>query len=1048
MVFPYGKEDTDYNIDGNPSSGYVFNGATSVFWCRLRDLLPNEIRTMFNTTVAADCFSATSLINQFDTFQECFPEEIWRLDIQRKYIRTFTGESVDNSKPKHDVQYLRDMMQGRKKYQRRQWIRDQEIYFGTKNLMNTVVGDDNRITFRCFTPTGDDIVVQPDYTLHIKPYSDMYLSVMFGNGGTQQVRAKGGTEYTIECPLSTMDDTQVTIYGANRIQELSDLSACYIAANNFSMATKLRKLVLGNTTEGYNNSRLVSLTLGNNKLLEELDIRNCANLTGSINLSQCNNLLKLYAEGTRLTGVTFATNGKVQIAHLPSTINTLIMRNLNDLTDFQATLNRLESLTLQGGTLDSKEIVTNSLNTLQVLYLYDIDWTVPDTTMMNTIKDMFYSLLTGSVYISGAIRNQELIAYANKWSDLEVSYNAQNLVEQYLATYVNADGTTLYELYVDRGSAPPDIVSLGYINTPAQEPTAQYTFAYSGWDDITSVMLTPRTITAEYTETLRSYTVAWYSRAGLSLGSATVNYGQEAVYSGEIPTDTSQEASYIYKVFAGWDKSTGFVTSDMSVYAVWETAALPASGTDIKDMSVAAIYGVTRAGLVDDYFEQKDYTDITLGHDFNFSNVESETIAQEMYLDGQTQTRTNITLFGENSPSFTLAIDFRFTDTANTNNTLLACFDENGNKGFRLRMNNNPDIQWGDRNVNVGYQGYRDIVVLRHRAGENKLYVYSSNGNNSLFANAISSSELTRTTTAETEQKLVLGGIYYEGDGGYGDKGEGYIYWAKIWYDDLGDANARALAAWTHEKLRFENCTTNIGTNKGRYALAGNTSQRASLSFISNACLVDRLKGMNSTNTNGGGWDASAMRTFMNARLPDALPTVWRSLLKKVKISATAGNKSTNVLVSEDWFYLPCLREMGGSNDSPYNAEGAIISWFTSDIRRAKFRGMIIPDDVTYYTHSSDPTLDSNVTIKSGDVWKQNGNSTCYIYATDEEVRYYGLSKSVAANIGGYWVSACSYWERSPHVAYSTSFWYTSANGISAGYAASNAYAVCPCFSI
>ena len=153
-------------------------------------MLPSEITSTF-TSVAAECFSATHLINQFDAYQECYPEEIWRLDIQRKYIRTFTGESIDNSKPKHDVQYLRDMMQGRKKYQRRQWVRDQEIYFGTKNLMNTVVGDNNRITFRCFTPTGDDVVVKPDYTLKITPYSDMYLSVMFGNGGTQQIRAKG-----------------------------------------------------------------------------------------------------------------------------------------------------------------------------------------------------------------------------------------------------------------------------------------------------------------------------------------------------------------------------------------------------------------------------------------------------------------------------------------------------------------------------------------------------------------------------------------------------------------------------------------------------------------------------------------------------------------------------------------------------------------------------------------------------------------------------------------------------------------------------------------
>jgi hypothetical protein len=77
------------------------------------------------------------------------------------------------------------------------------------------------------------------------------------------------------------------------------------------MATKLKKLVIGNTTPGYNNAKLISLTLGNNQLLEELDIRNCNNLTGAVNLAQCNNLLKFYAEGTKLTGVTFASNGAI-----------------------------------------------------------------------------------------------------------------------------------------------------------------------------------------------------------------------------------------------------------------------------------------------------------------------------------------------------------------------------------------------------------------------------------------------------------------------------------------------------------------------------------------------------------------------------------------------------------------------------------------------------------------------------------------------------------------------------------------------------------------
>lgn len=1064
LIFPYGKEDTDYNIDGNPASGYVFNGATSVFWCRLRDLLPGEITSTFQN-VTAECFSATNLIQQFDDYQECYPEEIWRLDIQRKYIRTFTGESVDNSKPKHDVQYLRDMMQGRKKYQRRQWVRDQEIYFGTKNLMNTVVGDDNRITFRCFTPTGDDIVVQPDYTLRITPYSDMYLSVMFGNGGTQQVRAKGGTEYTIECPLATMDDTQVTIYGANRIQALSDLSACYIAANNFSMADKLRKLVLGNTTPGYNNSRLVSLTLGRNELLEELDIRNCKNLTGSINLAECSNLLKLYAEGTSLTGVTFATNGKVQIAHLPGTINTLTMRNLNNLTDFQATLEALETLTLQGGTLNSLEVINNCIDTLQVLYLYDIDWTgsnsLADTTLLNQLYNLFYSMITGKVYISGQVRNQELVNYENSWKDLDVSYNAENLVTQYLVTYVNADdkNSILFTTYVDRGSTPPDPYAEGWIEKPTLESDAQYIYSFgtetdgvydvgSGWSDMDGVITAPKTITAVYTKETRKYTVTWYSRAGLSLGSVEAEYGSEVVYSGDTPVNTTEEGILIYNVFAGWNKSTGFIKEDTDVYAIWERAELPAlpenGGKSLEDMTAGEIFAITSSGQAGNYFEQKDYHDITLGHDFDFENVESKVLAENLYLDGKTAQNTGIQLFGENERSFTLAIDFRFTDLTNTNNTLLSCYEEDGSEGFRLRMNANPDIQWGDKNLNVGYRGYRDMVVLRHIKGDDKLYVYSSNGNNSGFAGAITRSELTRNRSTNTEQTLALGAIRFIADGGYDDYGSGYIYWAKIWYDDLGDTNARALASWSHEVMRVEFCGSE------RYRLAGGTSQRSNASFISNTLLVDRLRQMNPTNTNVGGWDGCAMRTFINDRLPLALPTVWRSMLKKVKISATEGNQSHTVLVSEDYFYLPCYTEMGGSG-TPYTSEGDAISWFTSDIRRAKYRGLIVPPDATYYTDANDPTTISTYTVYSGDVWRKSNNGRCWVYATAEDIRKYGLSTTdgVQCTNGAWWISAYNWWERSPNVGTTTTFWYVTNNGYSYnGSAASNLYGVCPCFSI
>lgn len=1031
LIFPYGREDHDYNIDGNPASGYVFNGAASTFWCRLRDLLPGEITNTF-TSVEAECFSATHLINQFDAFQECYPEELWRLDIARKYIRTFTGLSVDNSVPKHDVQYLRDMMQGRKKYQRRQWVRDQEIYFGTMNLMNHVVGDNNRITFRCFTPSGDDVVVKPDYTLRIIPFSDMYLSVMFGNGSTQQVRAKAGQEYTIECPLSFMDDTQVTIYGANRIQALSDLSACYIAANNFSMASKLRKLVMGNTTAGYSNPKLVSLTLGSNKLLEELDIRNCESLTGSINLSQCSNLIKLLAEGTSLTGVTFATNGKVEVVHLPDTVNTLIMRNLNKLTDFQVNLDSLETLTLQGGAINSLDLISESIDTLRVLNLYDIDWTLADTSLLNSMLNLFYSLVTGKVYVSGAIRQQELLQYANTWDDLVVTYNADNVVTQYLATYVNADGEVLHEEYVYRGSYPRDPVALGIIPMPTQESTAQYDFTFSGWDDLTSAMLTPRTIAATYDTTIRTYTVNWYSRAGLLLHSVSAKYGSEVVYPGETPTNTSEESTYVYNLFAGWNKSTGYITGDVDVYAIWDRAELPALGKDMKDMTAGEIFAIISSGKAANYFTTKDHIDISVGHDFSFENVESRLIAENYQLDGTENTvlDTGIQLFGADARSFTLAISYQFTDTT-ADGTMLSCFKYDGSEGFRLRYSANPGVQWGDKAATTGYQSKKEMLVLRWNKDDPlRLFIYNYNTATSTFSDDLLTAELLRTRATETNATLIIGAHRFD-DGVLDGFTSGKIHWCKIWFDDLGAVNSKQLAAWPHETWRADYANT------GCYYLAPEgTSQKSNASFILNHLVSDRTRNMNrmvnGENTNAGGWESSEMRAWLNNKLIEAFPVTWRTMLKQVKIKATAGKQSSTIVTSKDYVYLASRNELHPYTDEPYASEGShIYSWYTTDRHRVKFFGIPIRDDVKYFSGDTDPRDITSNNVSEGDIWLK----------TTESNRGYILHD-------GEWHAAYYWWARSPGVTSSTYFMFVHYYGYVATSGASATNGVCPCFSI
>lgn len=249
-------------------------------------------------------------------------QKLWRLDYVRKYERTYRDGNT---------RFLEQMMNGKKKYQRRQFERDQEIYMATKFVGTSITSD--QIMFRCNTPVG--AVVSPDYTLHLTPYSNMYLDVMFGNSSVKQIRAKAGQTYDITCPYATMDDTAVLVYAASRIQSMGDVSTCYIHDNDFSKAEKLKELIIGNTTEGYSNTFLTNLVIGNNKLLEKLDIRNTPNLTTSLDFSKCLNLKELFATGSGLTGVLFANGGKIATALLPDTLTSIKMQNLMYLTDLE-----------------------------------------------------------------------------------------------------------------------------------------------------------------------------------------------------------------------------------------------------------------------------------------------------------------------------------------------------------------------------------------------------------------------------------------------------------------------------------------------------------------------------------------------------------------------------------------------------------------------------------------------------------------------------------------------------------------------------------------
>ena len=944
LEITYGKEDTDFYVDGDPTSSYIFRAAGSTFFCRVRDLFNSELQAMFVDRENVNAWSSDGLINQWDKAQSQFPEEIWRLDIQRKYLRTYQGISIDNSiAGTANPRFLTEMLNGRKKYQRRMFERNQELYMATKYFGNKATQD--QIMMRFNNPVG--ATVEQDFTLYLTPYSDMYIGVKFGNVTPTNFRAKAGVEYTIPYGIDA-DTADITlIYGASFIQAIGDLSKCYVGDNDFSKATRLQSLTVGSDVDGYENTYMTKITLGNNKLLEYLDVKNVTGLNSVIDLSQCSNLLELHAEGSGATGVIFANGGKLQKAYIPSVIS-LTMKNLNNIEIFDIeNYSNLQTLIVENTPFINTYEVVNAANKLNILRLIGMNWNegyqIEDTSILNrllTIRGIGndgyetpVSVLAGNFY-SSIVKQKELETYVSTWKDLEITYST--LIEQYAVIFVNDDGTVLEVQYVDKGGDAVDPATrVDNPIVPTKESSVQYDYTFAGWDGNLTKIFSDRTITATYSESLRSYTIKYVSK-GTVMQSSTGLYGENVPYTGITPTYTLEESGYVYYLFNRWDKS-GFIDGDKTVNAIFdrfEYTESSFSGKELADLSPVEIYAMNKLGLAESIITDKDPYTIVIGNDIDYDDIESKLlISEKTYFGGSNYVDTGIQLLDEDR-DFVLAIDYEFLSGNKANAVLAQCFQANGANGFKLWYSNSTDFTgakftWGTTSDNVISINNREIIVIRHKKGDNNLTIYKSN----LDGEEVLTVNLTRTKSTIGTGTLVFGCARAD-DGIYENYAIGNINWAKLWYADLGADVCKSLAMWTHESITLEAC----GFRK--YYLTENTSKRCSFSLLASH-LLGKTKKWNPSNTNDGGWANSALNKSLNTRLYNAMPTQIKSLLKQVIVYSSVGKQSSELSSSDCYITIPALVEVDPTRTSePYNSEGTSISYMnTNSSRKRAFDG-------------------------------------------------------------------------------------------------------------
>ena len=927
QVYRYGLEDTDVDEKGEE----IFRESDSTFFCRIRDLFSNELKAMYNTLESRNAWHAESFINKADEWQSQFPEELWRIDITRKYIRTYNGSFING---KGDAQFLVNMANGKMKYHRRQWERSQEKYMASKYQSSVASGDNS--VFRCSVPNGE-LAVQPNYRLKLTPYAYMYLNVKYGTQNPIQLRAEPNKVY--EIPFDGEKADIVDVYSSSLIQDFGDLSTCYVATADTSKASKVKRLIFGNATEGYDNPSFTTLTTGANYLLEVLNIENVSGLTQSLNLTALNNLRELYAHGSNIGGVTFADGGRIEIAELPA-INALSMKNLIYLTTLDiADFSKLTTLTVENcSTVDLLTILDRAANINRVR-IVGVDWNLEDTSLLERLYTMKgidkngynadISVVTGKVHVP-VIRQQQLYEYQTAWSDLEIV--ADTIIEQFSVTFVNADGNLLEVQYVDKGEDAIDPTTrTDNPLSPTIESTVEYDFTFAGWDSSLTDVFSERVITATYTSSLRSYTIKYVSK-GVTMQESTGLYGENIPYTGVSPTYTAEESGYVYHLFNRWDKS-GFIDGEKTVNAIFdrfEYTATSFEGRNLADLTPVEIYAMNKLGLAESVITDKDPYTIIVGNDVNYDDIESELlISEKTYFNGSNYIDTGIQLFDVDK-DFVLAIDYEFLSGNSSNAVLAQCFQANGTNGFKLWYSAANDFTgvkftWGTTSNNVVEVNKREIVVIRHKKGDNNLTIYKSN----LDGNSILSDELIRTKSTVGNGTLVFGSARAD-DGIYENHAIGNIYWAKVWYKDLGEDVCKNLAEWTHESITLEAC----GFRK--YYLSDNTSKRCSFSLLASH-LLGRTKKWNTSNINAGGWASSTLNTALNTRLYNAMPNQIKELLKKVIVYSSIGQMSTELSSSDCYITIPALVEVDSTMTSePYNSEGKAISYLNTNTSRKR----------------------------------------------------------------------------------------------------------------
>ena len=651
LVFDYYHEDTDQLGSSN-----VYNGQNSAFWNNFRICFPQKIQEVYSTLRSNKKLTYSAIINQFVTLgSDKWSAAIYNADADYKYV-SMARESIEHKDEEGNAVTGLDtsnlyQVRGRGDHHLKYFIDNRIKYCDGK----WYAGDypDNYIFLRIYTPTIKDLtddmsaeqkaaaeesnsriqasldVVPANPNITVTPFSNMYAGVRYKSGTLQQQRLEAGTPYTFS-PLDkdeTFGDTETAIYGASELSSLGDLSGLYCGVISLGKASKLTELKIGSANPAYHNDNFREISVGTNRLLRTIDLRNCSGLgiagetpQKTLALANCPNIEHIYTEGTNLESVELPDGGYIKTLHLPASTKTLSIKNQHDISDFMVeSYANIRTLCVEDcPTLNTGEILAacrqaDGKYTVERVRLTGINWSFETADF---IKELFPKFdadgniiggirgideknnLMQDAYLKGYCHihkltgadYQEIKAH---YPDLIITFDemTSSVVFKYFVAGTEEEQT--YEVLVEGKNS-----ALGACQEPPIKPVwqenAAFTYKHVGWsrkqqlsngiddheDDYTSYLQADallgiagdRTLYPVFKAIRKSYPVTFY--VGVTPDTEQVlcvvdtPYGSYAEYPQDLPTPANPDgaSSDIYE-FTGWNPSTGPVVSALACYA-------------------------------------------------------------------------------------------------------------------------------------------------------------------------------------------------------------------------------------------------------------------------------------------------------------------------------------------------------------------------------------------------------------------------------------------------------------------------------------------------